>query len=130
MPIAKPEVQPISSVRERLNKVPAFTSELVTVPEWEDVVIEVRSMTVAEKVKLVEAATNADGDIILAAIQPQLVIATAFDPATGDKVFSDTDADFISAQNARPVERLANAGSRLSGITDVDEAIAEGKDGS
>lgn len=121
---APPVVAPL---RERLNNVPAFSSETVHVPEWgED--IEVRSMSVARKLRMVENAT-ADGEVQQSKLFPELIIACCFDPETGDPVFTETDAEWIAAQNAAPVELLATAAMRISGV-DIESAVDEGKGGS
>ena len=121
-----PTVKPL---RERLNNVPAFTSETVTVPEWDGEKIEIRSMTVASKTRMVANATTASGDIDERKLMPELVIACSFDPASGEPLFSDADAEWIADQNAAAVERLSSVGMRLSGM-DIVAAVDEGKDGS
>ena len=120
-----PKVTPL---QEKLAKVQPYTSELVTVPEWADVVIEVRSLTVAAKNELSVKATNADGDVDLALIEPEVVLATSFDPDNGELAFADFPPEWISQQRADAVGRLSDVAFRLSGFT--AKAVEEGKDDS
>lgn len=127
----KPVVQPIASLRDRAKAAQAFTTETVEVPEWGDAngvpVFEVRSMTVAGKSAALAAARTGDGDDVdLGVLLPAVVVATAHDPATGKPAFEDADREWLAGANAKAVERLFLAGSRVSGL-DLDDKVAEGK---
>lgn len=120
-----PKVTPL---QRKLAKVQPYTSELVTVPEWADVVIEVRSLTVARKNELMVKAADDDGDIDLTSIEPEVVLATCFDPDNGELAFADFPPEWIAEQQAAAVTRLSDVGFRLSGFTGT--AVEEGKDDS
>lgn len=111
----------METLRQRLNSVPAFTSE--TVEAWGER-IEVRSMSVIEKT-MITALAEKDGKLAMEVLLPGIIVATCFDPETGDKVFSEDDIEWIKAQNAGVIEQLAAVGIRLSGLN--ADAISEGK---
>ena len=92
-------------------------------------------MTVGEKYELLggEFDTDSEGGVRfqgaeLAKMLPGVVIVTCFDPGSGERVFSNDDLDWLQGQPATIIETVANAGLRVSGVT--DEAVEEGKEGS
>ncbi len=102
----------MSELKERLKQKTPFKSE---VADWDGDQIEVRSMSLAEKTALTEGASK-NGDLILSVLMPRLIVATCFDPATGEKLFNEEDVDWINEQNAGVIESVASVGIRLSGL--------------
>lgn len=100
------------------------TSEIVHVPEW-DVTVAVKSMTGRARARLLKAAAQADGTMDFEALYPAILIACCFDPGTDEPVFTGADANWLNDKSAGPVERLAQVGMRLSGLS--KEAVDEGK---
>jgi hypothetical protein len=118
--------EPQASLRDRVrHNGTAFPSELHTA--WGEQ-FEVRSLTVAKKAQITEAATNDNDDLLLDRLLPAVVVATCHDPVTGQPVFTDEDIEWIKEQPAGIVEPLATVGLRVSGL---EKAALEGKsDGS
>jgi hypothetical protein len=56
-----------------------------------------------------------------------VVIATAFDPSTGERLFTSDDLAALNSKSAKAVMSVAEVGARLSGLTDEEEVEA-GKD--
>lgn len=114
------------NLRERIRKA-EVAGKAFEVEGWGEKV-ELRSMTVAEKLEVVgeegDEMTNAQAGGML----PKVIIKTCYDPDTGEPVFGDDDESWLSNQPASVIEPLALAGLRASGMT--DEAIEEGKGGS
>ena len=102
------------SLRERILSAQDIQSERVYVPEW-DVEVEVRSMTGAQRARVLQGAT-VDGEVDLERLYPILLIETVYDPETGDRVFSPADRDALNAKNSGALERIAKVAMRLSGI--------------
>ena len=56
-----------------------------------------------------------------------VVIATAFDPETGEALFTADDIAALNNKNAAAVGKLSEVGARLSGLTD-EAKVEAGKD--
>jgi len=116
------------SIRDQILAKQDIPSEMVDVPEW-GVKVEVRGMTGAERTRIMDKATQNAGDVNLQFVYPEIVIATAFDPETGEQVFKPSDRDALLAKSATALDRIAAVGMRLSGFT-AESADDMGKDSS
>jgi len=116
------------SIRDLILAKQDIPSEMVDVPEW-GVKVEVRGMTGAERTRIMDKASDNNGGVNLQFIYPEIVIATAFDPETGEQIFVPADRDVLLSKSASAIDRIALVGMRLSGFT--KEAAEElGKDSS
>ena len=116
------------SIRDQILAKQDIPSEMVDVPEW-GVKVEVRGMTGAERTRIMDKATQTAGDVNLQFVYPEIVIATAFDPESGEQVFKPNDRDALLAKSATALDRIAAVGMRLSGFT-AESADNLGKDSS
>ena len=116
------------SIRDLVLAVQDIPVELVTVPEW-NVKIEVRGMTGAERTRIMDMATESQGAMNLQFVYPEIVIATSFDPETGEQIFVPADRDILLSKSATALDRVAMVGMRLSGFT-KESADELGKDSS
>lgn len=114
------------SIRDQILAKQDIPSETVEVPEW-GVKVEVRGMTGAERTRIMDKATQTAGDVNLQFVYPEIVIATAFDPESGEQVFKPNDRDALLAKSATALDRIAAVGMRLSGFT-AESADNLGKD--
>jgi len=114
------------SIRDQILAKQDIPSEMVDVPEW-GVKVEVRGMTGAERTRIMDKATQNAGDVNLQFVYPEIVIATAFDPESGEQVFKPNDRDALLAKSATALDRIAAVGMRLSGFT-AESADDMGKD--
>lgn len=104
------------SLRDSIFAKDDIPSESVDIPEW-DVTLEVRGMTGADRTRLLESAVNTKtGEVDLKVIYPDVVILCTYDPEDGLRVFEDGDRDALMSKSANAIDRLANAGMRLSGF--------------
>ena len=101
-------------------------SELVEVKQW-GVTVLVKSMTARDRAKMINSSVTDGGAFRLEDVLPDIVIASTYDPETGEKVFEETDRDALLAKSAAPIEQLATVAMRLSGLNEesVDEAGKE-----
>ncbi len=116
------------SIRDQILTAQDIPSESVDVPEW-GVKVEVRGMTGAERTRIMDKAVGQTGDVNLQFVYPEIVIATSFDPESGEQIFSPSDRDALLAKSANALDRLASVGMRLSGFTQESADVA-GKDSS
>lgn len=112
------------TLREKILNAKDIKTELVTVSEW-DVTVEVRGLTGAQRAAALEKATvtstNDAGDetqrrddVKLSAL---LIIASTYDPETGQRVFGDNDIDPVLEKAAGPLDSVARVAMRLNAGT-------------
>ena len=102
------------SLRDQILNSNDIPKELVKVKEW-DISIEVRGMTGAERTRILDLAQAGDG-MNLQMVYPEIVISTAFDAETGEKIFSPEDRTALLSKSANALDALATVGMRLSGF--------------
>lgn len=104
------------SLREKILAAEDIQSEMVEVPEW-GCTIEVRGMNGADRSRILEAAASSeDGKIGIGSMYVETVIASAYDPDTGERVFSQADRDVLMSKSASAIDRIATVGMRLSAM--------------
>lgn len=116
-----------SPIRDKVRDAQDITSELIDVAQW-DVKVEVRSMNGLARSKILKEAAQADGRMDFEKLYPAIIIACCYDPEEGVPIFEIGDEAMINSKSAGPVEKLAQAGMRLSGLT--AEALELGKEAS
>lgn len=116
-----------NDLRSRILSADDITSEMVEVPQW-GVTVEVRSMDARSRILMTQDVSGDDG-VSMERLYPDMVIQTAHDPATGERIFSADDRDALLAKSSAALDILATAAMRVSGMTptSVDES---GKDSS
>jgi len=99
----------MSTLSEKIFSVNDITKELVTVPEWGNLVVEVRSVTALERASITGDATDManGGKIDVAQMFSSALIAGLYDPETNEPIFSESDRVAILNRNGGVVERLA-----------------------
>ena len=114
----------MSAIRDKiLNS--KLDAEIVSIPEWGDVKVEVREKTVEEQYQLLEKVRKKDGEIDGKLLAVETIIATTYDPETGDLVFESADRDRLRQLPAAGFNRLLNAANKAAGLEDADEAKAD-----
>ena len=103
------------SLREKILECKDIQSELLEVPQW-GVTVEVRGMTGRQRAILLQNTMDKKGNMILQKLYPSLVIATSFDPETGEKIFMDGDFDAVSEKSGGALETIAQVAMKLSGL--------------
>jgi hypothetical protein len=117
------------NLRDKILAAEDIPSETVEIPEW-DVALLVKGMTAGERLLLMQNAYDqTTQQVNMAIVYPDVVVACAHDPKTGEAVFTDADKSDLMGKSSAAIERLANVGLRLSGIG-KDEQDAAGKDSS
>lgn len=108
---------PAVSIRELIFSKHDIPTEQVEVPEW-GITLEVRGMTGEDRIRIIARATDTEtGMANLQMVYPEIVIACTYDPETGERVFEDGDRDALMSKSAQAIDRLANPGMTLSGLT-------------
>jgi len=113
------------SLRDQILNADDLSYEDVEVPEW-GVTVRVVSPTVRERARIVSAFMGPDGQVDIEKMYPTLVIATASDPESGERLFTAADAEALSGKSGAAVEVVAQAALRVSGMS--DKPVEAGKD--
>lgn len=117
------------NLRDKILAAEDIPSETVEIPEW-GVELLVKGMTAGDRLLLMQNAYDqATQQVNMAIVYPDVVVACAYDPKSGESVFSDSDKPELMNKSSAAIERLASVGLRLSGIG-KDAQDAAGKDSS
>lgn len=114
------------SLRDRIISTDDIVSEMVEIPAW-DVTVEVRSMSARARVRMMSRAAENDGELNMETLFPEIVVLCSYDPDTGERIFNDDDVSMLLDKSAGPIELLATAAMRVSGMTS-DSLDTAGKD--
>ena len=111
------------SLRDRILAADDIGKELLVVPHW-DVEVELRTMTASERSKMLASAVDNNGNMDLEELYPRILIATVYDPESGDPVFDSDDVASLATKSAAAIEFVAQKSMALSGLAGdgVDEA--------
>lgn len=116
-----------SELKKTILEVADLQERIVDVPEW-GVKVLVRGMSAGDRAKLLESSTPAGGGKLdMANWFANLVIASAFDPDTGEKIFEVADRDSLKTKNGKAIARITDVATALSGLTDT--AVEDAKSG-
>lgn len=117
------EPQKTGLLRKEILEKDDIIAEDLEVSEW-GITIEVRGMSSKERAKLLKASTI-DGTVDMVRWFPDLIIATVYDPETGEKVFERADRDAVNAKSGAAIAAIAEVAARLSGLGETDVEIAK-----
>lgn len=115
--------------RQELRKA-ALNAELpgrvVAVPEWGDGKYGVKAMSIEESNLFIKSVQNPDGEVDPDRLHVQLLIHSVVDPADGEPLFGQADADTL-LHGPRPTEllRVALLLAGLGGDEQLSEAVAD-----
>jgi hypothetical protein len=115
-----------SELRKTILNTEDLTQEIVPVPEWGGVKIGIQSMSGEERSKLLKRVTNpVTNEIDMDKWIPELLIATAVDPDTGEQIFDPADRQVLWKKNGAALNRLMTVAARLSGLAESDVTEAK-----
>lgn len=119
------------SIRDKILAVKDDTpSEIVDVPEW-GVKVLVRGFSLGAKDDFLASILDTETkQTNIKAFNVGVLVGTAYDPTTGEKLFSEADIPVLKEKSAAIIQRLVDSGTRLSGLTDDAVEIAAKKSSS
>jgi hypothetical protein len=119
------------SIRDKILAVTNDTpSELIHISEW-GVDVLVRGFSLGAKDDFLTSVYNPEtkkSDI--KAFTVGVLIGTAYDPESGEKLFTEADIPILKQKSAAAVQRIVDVGSKLSGLTDDAIEVAGKKSSS
>jgi hypothetical protein len=78
--------------------------------------LEIRGLTAKQRAILLSEVRDPSGGLRADRLYTDLIIASCYDPATGEPVFSYEDRERLGEKNGAIMERLALVALRLSGL--------------
>jgi hypothetical protein len=115
-----------SNMAEEILNINDERTEIVTVPEWNNMKILCKNLSGADRAVLsgmleVDGKTN---KVKTKSTSADIVILGAYNPATNSRIFTQSHKAGLLAKNSAPLERLAVVIQKLSGLDldGVDEA--------
>lgn len=122
----------MSNLRDRIAAADDLQSEIVEVPEWDNVKLEIRGMSGKARSRLMQNYVDEESGRVIpdyTRYLPDVLIACIYDPETGEPAFENTDQDreILDARSGAVIERLSDTALRLSGLT-PDAVDKAGKD--
>jgi len=112
------------SIKERIKQAKDLKSEIITIPEWDNVKIEIRTITAKQRAELFQSAMK-DGSFDQQTLQMGQVISCCYDPDTKEKIFTYDDISWLLEKASGPIEKIVNKMVRMSGLTPDAVAGAE-----
>ena len=111
------------SLKDKIKAADDRESRTLTVEGW-GVTVEVRSPSVKERADLIDAFSDGEGNVDYAAMYTSLLIATVYDPETGEPVFSADDAEWLEGKSGTVVNDVFTVAQEVSGLAEesVDQA--------
>lgn len=106
------------SLRDAFINAAGPSEEIVDVPALDRKVL-VRGMNVADFTQYVKALEA--GNVVVTT-----VIRSSFDPESGDRLFKDADAEFLSSKPMELFAEIFAAARRLSGLMASDDEVSAG----
>jgi hypothetical protein len=105
------------SLRDQILTAQDLPAEQFPIPEW-GCTVEVRGMSGTQRSEFLARFFDSEGKPTANPIEtyPHLVAAHVFDPATGERVFTEDDAEALSAKSAAILELLAGKALSLSAL--------------
>lgn len=117
------------NLRERILNAKDIQSERVTVPEWDNVELEVRGMMLRDRNRIIRSIPEKNGERDPAMLAAVILIETVYDPESGQRVFTESDRDALLGKNARVVDHVTKVAVRLVGLDADDSKNGSGANG-
>lgn len=116
----------VINLREKILNAKDIRTEIVKIEEW-DVEVEVKSLTGKMRAKIIGSAMDDKGKMDFEKLYPDLVIYSAYDPATHEPIFQPTDRNILNEKNGGALEKIAQVTLRLSGLDKESVQLAKKK---
>lgn len=115
-----------STLRDKILQTDDLKSELVVVPEWDNLEIKLVGLSARDFDRMRASATNPKtGQVNDTESNVYALIESAVDPETGEKLFSLADKDALMTKNVVVIGRLGTKIMDLCGLTEAAREAAE-----
>jgi len=112
------KVDSAMSLRDRILNAKDTREEIVDVSEWGWGKVLARNLTGLERAILSKLSTfSVNGKMTSKQTAADTVILGSYDPATGEKLFTETDRNALLTHNSAPLDKIAGVINELSGLS-------------
>jgi len=80
---------------------------------------DIRKKLVKVDDKFLKAVSDEAGNVDNEKLFFGIIIASAYDPQTGQKIFSDSDIELLESKSSKAVDKLATAALEINGLGGV-----------
>lgn len=112
-------------LKDKIFAIDDIKKEVVEVEIWDNIKIEVRSMTGMQRANLLNSAIDSSGNTNVEVLHSGTIIACCYDPETGEKIFDDPDSEQLMGKGSAAIEMLAGKAMTLSGLAPSSVGEAE-----
>lgn len=104
------------AVRQKIIEALDLTIESIDVPEW-GVKLQIRGMDGLTRARMLRECLDAEtNQMDFEKLYPALLIATAYDPDSGEPVFQVDDVGVINSKSGAVLEKVAGVAMKVSGM--------------
>lgn len=113
-------------LREEILGIKDCDEKIITIKKWNSRKVLVKAFTAGARYELISQSTlvkDGEADIDGKKLMILTVIESAYDPATGKRLFTIADYETLMAKSYGAIEAIARTANELSGVG--DDAIEE-----
>ena len=103
------------ALKDKIRDADDVVKKRIEVPGW-NVTLEGRAISGMDRAKLFATGTDKDGEIIWEKFILLLIVMSYYDPETDERVFNESDIDWLKEKSADSIELLAETTMRLNGL--------------
>jgi len=112
------------NLRDKILNASDIKSEVITIEEW-DVELKIKGLNGKERADFLSKVIDQKGSMDLEKATPMIVVLTAHDPETDEKVFTIKDLNEINKKASAALDKVSKKAFELSGLG--EEAQKEAK---
>lgn len=113
------------SLREQILEINDIKSENIKIPEWNDLEVQVKSITAGQRSAMIEKCMNKKGDIDTTGLQYYSIIEGACDPSTGERLFTDADISQLKKKSSSALNTISEAFNEINGFGEAEVSSME-----
>lgn len=114
------------NLRDEILAIDDTVSKEITIKIWKNKKILVKSFTAGERFRIIDKATDdKTGDIDNAKLTLLMVIASAYDPKTNERIFTEADCSALARKSSAAIDFIAEAMREINGIGENEVKGAE-----
>lgn len=105
------------SLREKIKNVSDIKKEIVRVEAWDDIDIEIRTMSAKIRSDILGQVMDEKGKINHDKFHALMIIASCYEAGTDNLIFTDDDAEWLMNKAVGPIELIVSKVMKLSGLS-------------
>ena len=99
--------------------------EEVTVKQWKNKKVLIRSITAGDRFDVVNKSMDKKDNIDITKLNMYTLIACVCDPETKKPLFTQADYEVLRGKNSGAIDTLLSTANRLNGLDEIAKKLAE-----